>query len=103
MAQRPSQRQAQETYGADWSEAPGCTPMSRGELDSRPRIVTEQVPPIQLAEIILEALRKVDGKLGVLAPSGSYGAYHDDQEHQRCHAGDPQYAACRSVLPCVGI
>ena len=37
VAQLPSQRQAQETYGADWSEAQGCTPMSRGELDSAVR------------------------------------------------------------------
>ena len=39
----------------------------------------------------------------MLAPSGSYGAYHDDREHQRCHTGHPQYAACRSILPRVEI
>ena len=54
LAQRPSQRQAQETYGADWSETPGCTPMSRGELDSRPRI------PGRLAEpAVLDFLKPV--------------------------------------------
>ena len=44
-----------------------------------------KVPPNGLAEIILEAPRKVDDKLDVHAPSGSYGAYHDDRGHQRCH------------------
>ena len=62
-----------------------------------------KVPPKGVAEMILEAPRKVDDKLDVLAPSGSYGAYHDDRGHQRCHTGHPQYAACRSVLPHVGI